>query len=37
LIDFSKKEVNWAIRLSPHYFNTAEEINATAEIISNLK
>jgi selenocysteine lyase/cysteine desulfurase len=37
LIDFSKKEVNWAIRLSPHYFNTAEEINETAEIISNLK
>lgn len=26
-IDFNKKNVDWVIRLSPHYFNTTEEID----------
>ena len=34
LIDFSKKNVDWAIRFSPHYFNTLEEIEKVAEILS---
>ncbi len=29
LIDFDKKGVNWALRLSPHYYNTKEEIDQT--------
>jgi len=32
-IDFSRKGIEWAIRLSPHYFNTDEEINAVSEIL----
>jgi selenocysteine lyase/cysteine desulfurase len=39
VIDFDEKQVEWAIRASPHYFNTAEEIAictvALREIISN--
>lgn len=27
LIDFNKKGVDWALRVSPHYFNTEEEID----------
>ena len=27
LIDFEKKGVDWALRVSPHYFNTEEEID----------
>jgi len=33
LIDFDKKGVDWAIRLSPHYFNTKEEVDRIVEII----
>ncbi|MBK8347916.1 MAG: aminotransferase class V-fold PLP-dependent enzyme [Saprospiraceae bacterium] len=33
LIDFNKKKVDWAIRLSPHYFNKEEEILKVCEII----
>ena len=33
IIDFTKKGVDWAIRLSPHYFNTPEEIKKTIEIV----
>ena len=35
-IDFNKKEIDWAIRLSPHYFNTIEEIDKTVEIIDGI-
>lgn len=35
-IDFSKKQVEWAIRLSPHYFNTLEEMDRLAEIIQEI-
>ncbi|MEW6735902.1 MAG: aminotransferase class V-fold PLP-dependent enzyme [Acidobacteriota bacterium] len=27
VIDFDEKQVKWAIRASPHYFNTTDEIN----------
>src|SRR5260221_1294189 len=27
LIDFEKKGVDWALRVSPHYFNTEEEVD----------
>lgn len=37
LIDFTKKGVDWAIRFSPHYFNTFDEIKLTTELIENLK
>jgi selenocysteine lyase/cysteine desulfurase len=37
LIDFKKKGVDWALRVSPHYFNTEEEIdillNALRELV----
>ncbi len=39
VIDFDEKQVEWAIRASPHYFNTTEEvglfISALKEIIHN--
>ncbi len=35
-IDFAKKGVDWAIRLSPHYFNTSEEIERVTEIIGEM-
>ncbi|WP_390453621.1 aminotransferase class V-fold PLP-dependent enzyme [Chryseobacterium sp. Alg-005] len=34
LIDFTHKNVTAAIRLSPHYFNTMEEIDAVISIVS---
>lgn len=34
LIDFTEKNTESAIRLSPHYFNTPEEINRLADIIT---
>ena len=36
LIDFDKKGVEWVIRLSPHYFNTIEEIDQVSEIIASI-
>ncbi|MEQ9438243.1 MAG: aminotransferase class V-fold PLP-dependent enzyme [Cyclobacteriaceae bacterium] len=33
LIDFTNKNVDWAIRLSPHYFNTVEEIEQVKEVL----
>ena len=35
-IDFTKKGIDWAIRLSPHYFNIPEEIDEVSEIIASL-
>lgn len=34
LIDFNKKNVDWVIRLSPHYFNTAEEVDKVLSLLS---
>lgn len=36
LIDFEKKGVDWAIRLSPHYFNTLDEMDSVADIIDRI-
>lgn len=36
LIDFDKKGVDWAIRLSPHYFNTMDEMDRVAKIIASI-
>jgi selenocysteine lyase/cysteine desulfurase len=27
LIDFNKKDVEWALRISPHYYNTEAEVD----------
>lgn len=34
LIDFDAKKVEWALRISPHYYNTEEEVNI---LINSLK
>jgi len=36
IIDFEKKGIESAIRLSPHYFNTIEEIDKASEIIEGI-
>jgi len=33
LLDFTDKGVDWVIRLSPHYFNTIEELDCVCEIL----
>ena len=33
VIDFDRKNVDWAIRLAPHYFNTTEELDKAMEVI----
>lgn len=35
-IDFPRKGVEWALRISPHYYNTAEEIKRITESLSQL-
>lgn len=36
LIDFTFKNVDHAIRLSPHYFNTIEEIGKVSQLLENI-
>ena len=36
LIDFEKKGVDWALRVSPHYFNTEEEIDILLNALREL-
>lgn len=36
LIDFTSKNVDHAIRLSPHYFNTIEEIERVSQLLENI-
>lgn len=36
IIDFDEKEVRWAIRASPHYYNTIEEIDELAGAIRSI-
>ena len=36
LIDFDKKGIEWSIRLSPHYFNTMEEIDQVSEVLKGV-
>lgn len=35
LIDFTNKNINGIVRLSPHYFNTVDEIEKVSEILKN--
>lgn len=37
LIDFTEKQADWAIRFSPHYFNTEEEIDHLCAIVAAIK
>jgi selenocysteine lyase/cysteine desulfurase len=34
--DFADKNVTWALRLSPHYYNTEDEVDAVADAVSDL-
>ncbi|XVV00605.1 aminotransferase class V-fold PLP-dependent enzyme [Actinosynnema sp. CA-248983] len=34
--DFGDKDVDWCLRLSPHYYNTEEEVDAVAEAVAEL-
>lgn len=36
LIDFQDKKVDWAIRISPHYYNTEQEIELLLEHLQNM-
>lgn len=33
-IDFPKKGVDWALRVSPHYYNTEEEVGGLVEVLA---
>ncbi|MEL6558175.1 MAG: aminotransferase class V-fold PLP-dependent enzyme [Bacteroidota bacterium] len=35
-IDFEKKGIDWAVRISPHYFNTFQEIDQFCEIVASV-
>ena len=35
VIDFNEKGVDWAMRVSPHYYNTDEEIDVLIQTLSN--
>jgi selenocysteine lyase/cysteine desulfurase len=34
--DFADKNVTWALRLSPHYYNTEDEVDVVADAIADL-
>jgi len=36
LIDFTAKNVDWALRFSPHYFNTVEEVEKVATLLKEV-
>jgi len=36
VIDFAEKGVEWALRVSPHYYNTEEEVRQTVDAIRQL-
>ncbi len=35
-IDFPRKGVTWALRVSPHYYNTEEEIGRMVEVLGSV-
>ena len=37
LIDFREKGVEWALRLSPHYYNTKKEVDVAVDALSKIK
>ena len=36
LYDFGDKDVDWCLRLSPHYYNTEEEVDTVADAVADL-
>jgi selenocysteine lyase/cysteine desulfurase len=36
LLDFDEKGVEWAVRASPHYYNTREEIHPFIEAVRDI-
>jgi selenocysteine lyase/cysteine desulfurase len=34
VIDFDEKQVEWAIRVSPHYYNTVDELDALVDCLA---
>jgi selenocysteine lyase/cysteine desulfurase len=36
VIDFDEKNVQWAVRASPHYFNTEEEVDMFIEAVKEI-
>lgn len=34
--DFVDKDVDWALRLSPHYYNTEDEVDEVADVVAQL-
>lgn len=34
--DFADKDVEWCLRLSPHYYNTEDEVDAVADTVARL-
>jgi selenocysteine lyase/cysteine desulfurase len=34
--DFGDKDVEWCLRLSPHYYNTEEEVDLVADAVADL-
>lgn len=36
-LDFAHKGIDWALRFSPHYYNTKEEVDKVVEILSKLQ
>ena len=35
-IDFAHKGIDWAVRFSPHYYNTKQEVDTVVEVLSKL-
>ena len=35
-IDFPRKGVEWALRISPHYYNTEEEVRECVEVLADI-
>ena len=36
VIDFDSKNLNWILRISPHYYNTEAEIDRLMETLAEL-
>jgi selenocysteine lyase/cysteine desulfurase len=36
LYDFADKNVDWCMRLSPHYYNTEEEVDIVADAVAEI-
>jgi cysteine desulfurase / selenocysteine lyase len=35
-IDFAHKGIDWAVRFSPHYYNTKEEVDRVVDVLEKL-